>query len=1075
MTSCWYCPNPSCPRGDRGFLTYKAFSSHSRLSDLCREYLHNDWHLPFHSENSRLAVDAIPYTNANNVTTPIINAHAPTNINLLQSLDSINCPAVYPAVARIPTPTSSFEGSISSIGSVDNVVLKTDMDESVIFCKNDSIQSSNVRESLVVPNIAPAVNVFVAADFEQFSDTSNESEQDDNSAASSIHSVRRFGYLDAIPFSNHQPPLQSFPIPMHENVNTIFSHYNNLERRLAASDLQRNIICNSVEHKAIADLMMILELAGSPDYLITHIMGWARDASESGYNFHPQALGRKDNLSWMYSMLPNSSAYCPTMLEVHGLETYGGKTHTRKMACFDFATIMTSFLMNTELMVAEYSNLDPVNPFAMCESIDGKLGEPISGSVYRDMYAALPQDSNTLLAPPIFFIDGTQFTSKGNRELIPVTMTLAIFNIAARRQRRFWRLLGYIPDPKLGMSSNDLNKANSGYACRNFHRCMTVMLRGYRACQTKIDPRLQGLHLKLFQRWNTCDVKAPLLSTIVDGKQGDISTGRFSGHTKGLQRHHRYCDTSFDNLINTSHKCNPILARESRRVAEHGTLIECQSQSTYRHDNAFADIDMGEHDQGIHLVAGPDTMHSIENGMILLCLELTNTASLPSSLNALDDFGKGFATQIKQQITKSFPRMSFVHGITTVTFLSCSEKVGMMFLYTAAFMFADVHKKMDVGFAAKKDVAYHVMKTSAIRNAMEEILIYHAWLQRESYWDTEDRVEPRRCHTKIKALIDMLKIAFPEPTNAKGHHLSTSKIHEQLHTVDHMEKMGGLIHINASTGEANHSYFAKDKAARSHNNHATMEIQTAHRITDAMVIESVHHIFNQSELTSISTEASRPGGTRFCINQVCDDVNTEIQVVFHTKTKGGMEVVPGIAQYLVQQFQEERFPNDTGSLWCRTEHSWILEGGELQTVRCHSNYNSGGCAHYDWAYIKFEPVGQIELFPCRVVAVVDQLKNKLDTTYLVVQCCYRTLAAEARQPRSKKNISKLELAAAKSKLFTVWMFSHKFELVPIESYNRPCLAFWNTCIDRDRENVVRLPGVNRIVIAEDKSLWSSKF
>ena len=188
-----------------------------------------------------------------------------------------------------------------------------------------------------------------------------------------------------------------------------------------------------------------------------------------------------------------------------------------------------------------------------------------------------------------------------------------------------------------------------------------------------------------------------------------------------------------------------------------------------------------------------------------------------------------------------------------------------------------------------------------------------------------------------------------------------------------------------------------------------------------------------------------------------------------------MEVVPGLAEFLIRQFQEERFQNDSGSLWCRTEHSWLLEGGESQTVRCHSNYNSGGCAHYDWAYIKFEPVRQVELFPCRVVAVVDQIKNKLDTTYLVVQCCTRTMAAESRLPRSKAYISKQELSAAKSKLFTIWMFSKKFELVPIEAYNRPCLAFWNTRDPRDRNKVVTLAGVTKVAVAEDRSIWASKF
>ena len=85
------------------------------------------------------------------------------------------------------------------------------------------------------------------------------------------------------------------------------------------------------------------------------------------------------------------------------------------------------------------------------------------------------------------------------------------------------------------------------------------------------------------------------------------------------------------------------------------------------------------------------------------------------------------------------------------------------------------------------------------------------------------------------------------------------------------------------------------------------------------------------------------------------------------------------------------------------------------------------------------------------------------------------MAAESRLPRSETYISRQELAAANSKLFTFWMFSKKFELVPIEAYNRPCLAFWNTGISRDRENVVTLLGVTKIAIAEDRSTWGNLF
>ena len=154
-------------------------------------------------------------------------------------------------------------------------------------------------------------------------------------------------------------------------------------------------------------------------------------------------------------------------------------------------------------------------------------------------------------------------------------------------------------------------------------------------------------------------------------------------------------------------------------VVEHGTPAECQMQSTYRHDNAFVDIYMGEHDQGIHLVAGPDTMHATESGTTPLIIDLTNIALVPTSLQAFDEFGKGFGVQIKQQITKTFPRMSFVHGLTTTTCLSSSEKVDTLFLYTVPLVFPEVHARMAAGFAAKVDPTYHAMKPELVRDAME--------------------------------------------------------------------------------------------------------------------------------------------------------------------------------------------------------------------------------------------------------------------------------------------------------------------------------------------------------------------
>jgi hypothetical protein len=153
-----------------------------------------------------------------------------------------------------------------------------------------------------------------------------------------------------------------------------------------------------------------------------------------------------------------------------------------------------------------------------------------------------------------------------------------------------------------------------------------------------------------------------------------------------------------------------------------------------------------------------------------------------------------------------------------------------------------------------------------------------------------------------------------------------------------------------------------------------------------------------------------------------------------------------------------------------------LPNGEAHSIRCHPNYNSSGNAHYDWGYIKFEQEKQNELFPSRIVAIVEKDKNALDATYLVVQCGVRKLNEEAARDKGGQYVTQRELTAARSKLFKVWMFEPQFYVVPLASYSRPCLVFWNTLELRPGVGIhVSLEGITRIAVADDRSEWASKF
>jgi hypothetical protein len=78
-----------------------------------------------------------------------------------------------------------------------------------------------------------------------------------------------------------------------------------------------------------------------------------------------------------------------------------------------------------------------------------------------------------------------------------------------------------------------------------------------------------------------------------------------------------------------------------------------------------------------------------------------------------------------------------------------------------------------------------------------------------------------------------------------------------------------------------------------------------------------------------------------------------------------------------------------------------------------------------------------ELFPSRIVAAVEQAKNSLSTTYLVVQCCVRKLEEEAAMDIGSEYVNAASRNAANSSLFQMWIFQHEFYVVPIASYSSP--------------------------------------
>ena len=177
-------------------------------------------------------------------------------------------------------------------------------------------------------------------------------------------------------------------------------------------------------------------------------MEWARTCFEVGFDFNPKCKTCLGNLKWMYDALHNAEQMLPH-LESIPLPDPLPNVNSMNVICYDFVPQLLSILQNRKMMSAENLVLDPNNPLAMYMPHDSRLGEALSGSVYRDMYHRLVSNpSKQLLCPLICYTDGTQIDSLSRFAVEPFLFTPAVLTYSAHCKADAWQPFGYVQQLK---------------------------------------------------------------------------------------------------------------------------------------------------------------------------------------------------------------------------------------------------------------------------------------------------------------------------------------------------------------------------------------------------------------------------------------------------------------------------------------------------------------------------------------------------------------------------------------------------------------------------------------------------
>ena len=158
---------------------------------------------------------------------------------------------------------------------------------------------------------------------------------------------------------------------------------------------------------------------------------------------------------------------------------------------FDFVSQLLCILQNKNMITKENLLIDIQNPSQMYNPTDGVLREALSGTAYHEIYNKAHANHNgtlpLLVIPICLWGDTTHIDSAGRFKLEPWSFSPLIFNEVARRNHKFWGMLGYVKNLKTTSAQKKLYK--KGDTIRMYHKQLISILVSLQSC----DDRLKNI------------------------------------------------------------------------------------------------------------------------------------------------------------------------------------------------------------------------------------------------------------------------------------------------------------------------------------------------------------------------------------------------------------------------------------------------------------------------------------------------------------------------------------------------------------------------------------------------------
>ena len=608
---------------------------------------------------------------------------------------------------------------------------------------------------------------------------------------------------------------------------------------------------------------------------------------------------------------------------------------------------------------------------------DTKICELHHGSWWRDSWKKLCSgNTDEILVPLIFYMDGTTIDKGRKMSLCPLQMTLGIFNVKTRREARAWQTIYFSP--------KGTTNCDDGYkGAANLHLGLEQALRSVReACSGSREYEWSNLP------WNGTEWKVKMKFAVAYVIGDTEMHDKFSGR-KPVRNHHapmlcRHCDCPYADTSNP--RCNIARSGNTRKLWTPEDFANPTDPNFFKNvchydlsnANAFYPLDFGANQHSIHLATPGEKLHMHQLGAAKRFVETfeTFTGKATVTRNVLaglaEDYGKALARQSEREL----PRTRFPDHLNAKN-KEGKHFSGMLLTIILALVSVDGQNALSLGqedeVKAERKAGYRgQIEAAELILGMEEFLT--------SLHNTKNDYR-----NFPKMIVHFLNVINRHCVRNDGTGNKLVKLHLYFHLPKYIELWGPPDGWDSSHCESNHKTEIKAPAQKTQMNTSTLIEQTANRHMEYRLIDrlSYHVKENDNEASTPAMEPTPPlsegSGSKFTIS--VDGDNHAAMTWDSPEMRNRQVHNKDILEYCLKVIQQAVDGNTVKG--CTENKRYDATRQKKCIFRAHPSFRDEGLQRhgvwYDWAKFVYKLPPDPKYFGAQILCFLDLRNNILDT------------------------------------------------------------------------------------------------